>query len=183
MGGRLGEVGDVERTDHRQDRTAQLGEPLGGRRQESDGPTVHVPGLEFRTIHRPDRLGEPSRVPVGGLTEPVRPHPHVELDHRVDVDRVGALEPIHLVEGGDLVGGGLALEPTDPGADRDHRDDPVGELDRRVEGDLATAAVAHEDRPPDPEGIEHRDDVRPVAELDVVGRRPAEPPKVVPMAP
>jgi len=62
----------------------------------------------------------------------------------------------------------LPSKPPSPAPHADDRDHPLRELEGRVESYLTAAAVADERRPPNAEGVEHGQQIRPVAEPDIV---------------
>ena len=141
----------------------------------------------MQPVHPGQGRADVGRDPVLGLAGSIQPESRLEREQvlqqrgpvvagrRID----GLLDRFHDDERGLLVGRRLDLEAAQPGPDTDDRDDAVGMLDGGVEGVRATHRVADEGRPLDPEGVEDRDDIGTLVEIDVVGLRPAEPARVV----
>ena len=110
----------------------------------------------------------------GGWPGPSRPELAGEVGDGVQVARLSGLQRVALVEERLLGGRRVRQKPPSPGTHAHDRDNSLRELEGGVEGDHPAAAVAHQRRAPNSQGVQDRDQVGAVAEVDVLGGRLAE---------
>ena len=159
--------------------TSRTGQRSSARRSRAAGragsPARDVPGSVERQVHLVDQVPDRSGHPAGRLARTVDPDPSLERGQGRGVERPAASIRSYSAS---IAGLGRGLDPPSkparPAADADDRDDPLGRLDRGIEGEHPAARVADERPPARSRAHPSRPEVVARRELDVLGRRRAE---------